>query len=132
MLRNRKGATFVSVVGTAIFITIIATLVFSFVGNNGLLVNKYASYNKMYSKTSDTLTSAANYLVEKSSGEDIKKISLVNLVNVKLDLPGIFGIDEITSDNITPVDKNTNPEIDCDGKQIKLTYEGFYINVIVR
>ena len=131
MLRNKNGVTFVSVVGTAIFVTIIATLIFSFVGNNGLLVNKYASYNKIYSKTSDALTSAANYLVENSSGEEFSQDNICVLVNTKLNLPGNFGIDVLEKDNIQPVTKNDTTDIKYNGMQVKLTREGFYINVFL-
>ena len=68
---NKNGATFVSVVGSVIFMTMVTSMVFSLVGNNGLLVNKFIDYNKTYVKTSSTLVSAANFLMENSGSEEL-------------------------------------------------------------
>lgn len=132
MLRSKKGVTFVSVVGTVMFMAIITTLIFSFVGNNGLLVNKYQSNHKVYNKASDSLKSAANFLVEKSSNQTLTVVSLKKLINETLDLPSNFGIDEVDeTNNFREVEKDVNNNIPYKGIQIKLTKDNFYIIVFL-
>ena len=132
MLKSKKGVTFVSVVGTVMFMAIITTLIFSFVGNNGLLVNKYQSNHKVYNKASDSLKSAANFLVEKSSNQTLTVVSLKKLINETLDLPSNFGIDEVDeTNNFREVEKDVNNNIPYKGIQIKLTKDNFYIIVFL-
>lgn len=132
MLRNKKGATFVSVVGSIMFMTVIATLIFSLVGNNSILVNKYSNNHKAYNQASDSLKSAADFLVEKASNQTLTAGSLEVFINDTLDLPTIFGIDKVDQDNnFRDIEKDTNNNIPYKGIQIKLTKDNFYIVVFL-
>lgn len=131
MIKSKKGISFIAVVATVFFMATLSTICYSFVGNNGLLVNKYASDNKIYAQTSDSLTQAANLLVEKSSGESLEVTAIVSLVNTKLSLPTVFGINAISSSDIQIVAKNELAGIPVNGKQVRLSKEGFYINVFL-
>ncbi len=129
MIKNKKGASFVTVVGTIIMCTIMATTVLMMASNNSILVNKHLLSNKEYSNIESKLKSAANYLI-KSVSED-KTILVNNItatgINETIGLPSIFEIDEVTDTDIS--DKVTI-QLDggeVDGYQVTLRKQGFYI-----
>lgn len=129
MIKNKKGASFVTVVGTIIMCTIMATTVLMMASNNSILVNKHLLSNKEYSNIESKLKSAANYLI-KSVSED-KTILVNNItatgINETIGLPSIFEIDEVADTDITDKVTIQLDGNDVDGYQVTLRKQGFYI-----
>ncbi len=131
MLRNKKGISFIAVVGSCTFMIILATIAIQLAANNNLLVSKYTANKTSYSSTSDALNQAAKYLVDNSSGEKLDPSNIIALANTKLDLDMVFGIDELTTSDITIVATTGADGESMNGKQVTLRKNNYLINVFL-
>ncbi len=131
MISNKKGISFVAVVGSCVFMILLATIAITTAANNNLLVNSFSSTKKTYSLASDSLRQSAELLITNSKGKSMTRTNLLDLCNERLDLDTNFSIDELKIEDIVDANvKKTSGGI-LSGKQISLRKSNYYINVFL-